>query len=360
MRVVISAGGSGGHIYPALSIINKIKEKEPNSEFLYIGTHNRMEKDIIPKYNIPFESIEIYGINRKNIFKNFKTLRCFFKARKRCKSLIKNFNPDVVIGVGGYVTGPVLYSAHKLGYKTFIHEQNSFPGKANKFISGFADKIAISFASSEEKFPKGKTVFTGNPCSENAINVKPAKKSEFNLDEKKKLVLFVMGSLGSSKINEFLLKTMSLFNNKEYEILFVTGTSSYDEIKNKKFPTNVHVVPYIENMTRIMKKTDIMVSRAGASTLSEIISLQIPSILIPSPYVTENHQFKNAMDLINKDAALIVEEKDLKGDILVRTIDNLIKDEEKIKTIKKNLKDMSINDSATKIYDELKKLVDRK
>ena len=360
MRVVISAGGSGGHIYPALAIINKIKEKEPNSEFLYIGTHNRMEKDIIPKYNIPFESIEIYGINRKNIFKNIKTLRCFFKARKRCKELIKKFNPDVVIGVGGYVTGPVLYAAHKLGYKTFIHEQNSFPGKANKFISNFADKIAISFASSKDRFPEGKTVFTGNPCSENAINTEPANKSEFNLSDNKKLVLFVMGSLGSSKINEFLLKTMSLFNNKEYEILFVTGNSSYEDIAGNTFPMNVHVVPYIENMTRIMKKTDIIVSRAGASTLSEIISLQVPSILIPSPYVTENHQFKNAMDLINKDAALIIEEKDLKGDILVRTIDNLINDEEKITKMKNNLKEMSINDSATKIYNELKELVDRK
>lgn len=357
MRVVISAGGSGGHIYPALSIINKIKEKEPNSEFLYIGTHNRMEKDIIPKYNIPFETIEIYGLNRKNPFKNFKVIKCFFKARKKCKKLIKDFNPDVVIGVGGYVTGPVLYSAHKLGYKTFIHEQNSFPGKANNFISNFADKIAVSFRSSIKNFPEYKTVFTGNPCSENAINVEPANKKEFNLSDNKKLVLFVMGSLGSSKVNEFLLKTMSLFNNKDYEILFVTGTSSYDEIKNNKFPSNVHVVPYIENMTRIMKKTDIIVSRAGASTLSEIMSLQVPSILIPSPYVAENHQFKNAMDLINNNAALMIEEKDLKGDILVRTIDELINDDKKIKEMKKNLKDMSINDSATKIYNELKLLV---
>lgn len=360
MRVVISAGGSGGHIYPALAIINKIKEREPNSEFLYIGTHNRMEKDIIPKYNIPFETIEIYGINRKNIFKNFKTIKCFFQARKRCRKLIKDFNPDVVIGVGGYVTGPVLNAAHKLGYKTFIHEQNSFPGKANKFISKFADKIAVSFVSSIDKFPQEKTVFTGNPCSENAISVTPADKSEFKLSENKKLVLFVMGSLGSSKVNEFLLNTMSLFNNKDYEILFVTGNSSYDEVMRNTFPLNVHVVPYIENMTRIMKKTDIMVSRAGASTLSEIISLQVPSILIPSPYVAENHQFKNAMDLIDKKAALMIEEKNLKGDILVRTIDGLISDEEKIKDMKNNLKSMSIDDSATKIYDELRKLVDRK
>lgn len=360
MRVIISAGGSGGHIYPALSIINKIKEKEPNSEFLYIGTHNRMEKDIIPKYGIPFETIEIYGFDRKKITKNFRTIKCFFKSIKKCKKLIKDFKPDVVIGVGGYVTGPVLYSAHKLGYKTFIHEQNSFPGKANNFLSKFADKIAVSFKSSIKNFPEYKTVFTGNPCSENALKVEPANKLEFKLSENKKLVLFVMGSLGSSKINEFLLKTMSLFNNKKYEILFVTGNSSYEEIIKNKFPSNVHVVPYIENMTRIMKKTDLIVSRAGASTLSEIIALKIPSILIPSPYVAENHQYKNALDLINKEAALMIEEKDLKGDILVRTIDNLIDDEEKIKNIKNNLEELSVKDSATKIYNELKELVDRK
>ena len=360
MRVIISAGGSGGHIYPALSIIEKIKENEPNSEFLYIGTHNRMEKDIIPKYNIPFESIEIYGFDRKRIMKNFRTVKCFLKSLKKCRKLIKNFNPDVVIGVGGYVTGPVLYSAHKLGYKTFIHEQNSFPGKANNFISNFADKIAVSFPSSIKKFPEYKTVFTGNPCSENALKVKEANKSDFNLSDNKKLVLFVMGSLGSSKINDFLINTMSLFNNKEYEILFVTGNSSYEDVIKNKFPDNVHVVPYIDNMTRIMKKTDVIVSRAGASTLSEIIALNIPSILIPSPYVAENHQFKNALDLIEKDAALLIEEKNLKGDILVRTIDNLINDEEKINDMKNNLQELSINDSATKIYKEIKELVDRK
>ena len=360
MRVIISAGGSGGHIYPALSIINKIKEKEPNSEFLYIGTHNRMEKDIIPKYNIPFETIEIYGFDRKRILKNVKTIKCFLKSIKKCKKLIKEFKPDVVIGVGGYVTGPVLYSAHKLGYKTFIHEQNSIPGKANNFLSNFADRIAVSFKSTIKSFPEYKTVFTGNPCSENALKVEKAKKSEFNLSENKKLVLFVMGSLGSSKINDFLIKTMNLFNNKSYEILFVTGNSSYENVIKNRFPSNVHVVPYIENMIRIMKRTDIIVSRAGASTLSEIIALKIPSILIPSPYVAENHQYKNAMDLINKDAALMIEEKDLKGDILVRTIDNLINNEEKINEIKNNLEKFSINDSATKIYNEIKNLVDRK
>ena len=358
MRVVISAGGTGGHIYPALAIINKIKEIEPNSEFLYIGTHNRMEKDIIPKLGIPFETIEIYGFNRKNLFKNFKTLKCFYNAIKKCKKLIKDFNPDIVIGVGGYVTGPVIYSAKKVGFKTLIHEQNSIPGKANLFLSKYADRIAVSFKSTVKEFPEYKTIFTGNPCGENAIKVNSIDKRELGLNPNKKLILFVMGSLGSAKVNEMLVKTMKLFNKKDYEILFVTGKSDYDKIKENKFPSNVHVVPYIENMIRVMKKTDLIVSRAGASTLSEIIALELPSILIPSPYVPDNHQYKNAKDLIDKKAAILIEEKNLKGDILVRTIDDIINNHDKTIQMKENLKDFKIENSATLIYNNIKEIID--
>lgn len=360
MKVIISAGGTGGHIYPALAIINKIKEKEPNSEFLYIGTHNRMEKDIVPKHGIPFETIEIYGFNRKKLHKNFKTIKCFMGAIKKCKKLIKEFNPDIVIGVGGYVTGPVIYSAKRLGYKTFIHEQNSVPGKANLFLSKYADRIGVSFKSTIKEFPEYKTVFTGNPCSENALKIEPAKKSEFGLRDNKPLVLFVMGSLGSSRVNDFLIKTMSLFNGKDYEVLYVTGASEYDNLKDIKLPSNVKMVPYIENMPRIMKKTDILVSRAGASTLSEIIALELPSILIPSPYVPDNHQYKNALDLVNKEAAILIEEKNLKGDILVLTIDKLLSDKSALNEMKNNLKDLSIPESATKIYNEINEIIDRK
>lgn len=360
MKVIISAGGTGGHIYPALAIINKIKEKEPNSEFLYIGTHNRMEKDIVPNHGIPFETIEIYGFNRKKLHKNIKTIRCFMNAIKRCKKLIKEFDPDIVIGVGGYVTGPVIYSAKKLGYKTFIHEQNSIPGKANLFLSKYADRIGVSFKSTMKEFPEYKTVFTGNPCSENALKVSESKKSEFGLSESKPLVLFVMGSLGSSRVNDFLIKTMALFNGKDYEVLYVTGASEYDKLKDIKLPRNVKMVPYIENMPRIMKKTDILVSRAGASTLSEIIALELPSILIPSPYVPDNHQYKNAMDLVSKNAAVLVEEKNLKGDILVATIDKLLENKNELKEMKKNLKELSIPESATKIYNEISEIIDRK
>lgn len=359
MKVIISAGGTGGHIYPALAIISRIKESEPDSEFLYIGTHDRMEKDIVPKYGIPFKQIEIYGFNRKKIFKNFKTIQALIKANKTCKKIIKDFDPDIVIGVGGYVTVPVIKTATKLGYKTFIHEQNSVPGKANTYLSNYVDMIGISFPSSRQFFPKEKVILTGNPCSEDAIKVIPCDKKEFNLSDKP-LILFVMGSLGASKVNDFLIKTMSLFNNKDYEILYVTGKGDYDKIKKIKLPNNVKVIPYIDKITRVMKRTDIMVTRAGASTLSEIIALQIPSIIIPSPYVPNNHQYKNALDLVKCDAAIMIEEKDLKGDIIARNIDNLLKDKNKLKNMKNNLIKLQVNNSATIIYENIKKLIDRK
>ncbi|MBR6690752.1 MAG: undecaprenyldiphospho-muramoylpentapeptide beta-N-acetylglucosaminyltransferase [Bacilli bacterium] len=360
MKVVISAGGTGGHIYPALAIINKIKEMEPKSEFLYIGTHNRMEKDIVPKYDIPFKFIEIYGFNRKNLLKNFKTIKCLIKAKKECKKIIKEFNPDIAIGVGGYVTAPVIMAAHELGIKTFIHEQNSVAGKANLTLSKIVDLIGVSFKSSMSEFPKEKTIFTGNPCSEDALKKSPMNKSEFKLSKDKKLVLFVMGSLGSYKMNEFLIDTMKLFNNKNYEVLYVTGNNYYEEISKNKFPSNVKVVPYIDSMTRIMKNTDLIVTRAGASTLSEIIALDLPSILIPSPYVPNNHQYKNALDLVNNNAAILVEEKDLQGDILVRNIDKIINDNKKLEEMKKGLKSLKVDNSAEIIYNNIKKLIDRK
>lgn len=360
MRVIISAGGTGGHIYPALAIINKIKEREPKSEFLYIGTHNRMEKDIIPNLGIPFKSIEIYGFYRKKLYRNFKTIKCFYNGYKECKKIIREFKPDIVIGVGGYVTGPVIYAASKLGYPTFIHEQNSIPGKCNNFLSKYASLIGVSFESSIKAFPEYKTVYTGNPCSEDAIKKPAMEKSEFGLKDNKKLVLIVMGSLGSSKINDFFKDSIAMFNNKDYEVLYVTGKDSYDSFKKIKIPNNVKIVPYIENMTRIMKKTDVMVSRAGASTLSEITALNIPSILIPSPYVPDNHQFKNAMDLVKNDSAIMLEESALKGDSLVRTIDMLITDDKKMRTMRSNLKKSSVPNSATLIYDNIRKLIDGK
>lgn len=360
MKVVISAAGTGGHIYPALAIIKTISEIEPKSEFLYIGTHNRMEKDVVPLYGIPFRSIEIYGYNRKNLFKNIKTVKCILKAKKECRKILEEFKPDVVIGAGGYVTYPVLSEAHKLGIKTVIHEQNSIAGKANLMLSKYADLICVSFKSSMEEFPSEKVVFTGNPCSDAAIKSDKIDKKEYGLTKNKKLVLFVMGSLGSSKVNDFLIDTMKSFDKKTYEVLYITGKNDYDRISSLKFPKNVKVVPYIENLAGMLKNTDIIVTRAGATTLSEIIALDLPSILIPSPYVPNNHQYKNALDLVNNEAAILVEEKDLNNEVLINTIDNLINDEEKINKMKENLKKLKINNSSELIYLNIKRLIDRK
>ena len=356
MRVIISAGGTGGHIYPALAIINKIKEKEPDSEFLYIGTHNRMEKDIVPSKGIPFKSIEMYGFSKK-IFKNFKTVKCLFKAFGECRKIIREFNPDIVIGVGGYVTVPVVVSAHKLGYKTFLHEQNALPGKSNRYLSKYCDLIGVSFESSLDKFPKDKAIFTGNPCSEDALKAPIVLKSTLGLSATKKLVLIVMGSLGAGRVSKYLEKELNYFKDKDYEVLFVTGKGSYEEVMKYSYPKNVKIIPFYEGLTSVMKKTDVMVSRAGASTLSEIIALEVPSILIPSPYVANNHQYLNALDLVNKDAALMIEEKDLSDGVLVKKVDDLINDEIKIKKIKDNLRGMRIKDSASIIYDNLKRVV---
>ena len=356
MRVVVSAGGTGGHIYPALAIIDKIKEKEPNSEFLYIGTHNRMEKDIVPAHGIPFKSIEMYGFNKKNLLKNFKTIKCILKSFKECKKLIKEFNPDIVIGVGGYVTVPVIISAKKLGYKTFLHEQNSIPGKSNKYLAKYSDAIGVSFASSMKYLPKEKTYLTGNPCSENAVNVHPATKTELGLSANKKLVLITMGSLGSASINRYLIKNLNNFQNKSYEVLLITGKANYNEFIKNPIPENVKVLPFYEGLTKIMKRTDLFISRAGASTLSEIIALETPSILIPSPFVANNHQYINAKDLIDKNAATMIEEKDLIGNILIEKIDELIDDDLALRKMKENLKIFKVEDSALLIYNKIKEI----
>lgn len=362
MRVVISAGGTGGHIYPAIAIINKIKEEEPNSEFLYIGTTNRMEKDLIPSLGIRYEGLNVTGFKRKLSIDNFKAIFNCLAAIKKTRIVIKDFNPDVVIGCGGYVTAPVIYAAKKLGKKTFIHEQNSIVGLANKFLVRYTDKIGVSFESTMLSFPKEKVVLTGNPCSEKAIKVRKAKKEDFDLDKSKKLVLIVMGSLGSRTINDKIFSFIEKFRYKNYSVIIVTGAAYYDKVKDRNFPNNVKVMPFIYEMPSVMKITDLMVTRAGASTISEITALEVPSIFIPSPYVANNHQYKNAIDLVNSHSALMLEEKDLSDDSLIKLIDATINNKEELLKMKENLKKIGIKDSSTRIYNVLKELImnDRK
>ena len=314
MRVVIAAGGTGGHIYPAIAIINKIKEKEKDSEFLYIGTTDRMENNIIPKLGIPFVGIEMVGLNRKNLFKNFEVLKKFKNAINKAYVEIEKFKPDVVIGAGGYITAPVLYAAHKLKVPTLIHEQNSIPGLSNKFIGKFADRICVSLPNSLNLFPKKKVVYTGNPRSEEIINVKKKSKRDLGFDKDKKLVVVVMGSLGSTTMTTKIKELIPGFNNKYYQVLVITGKNYFDDYKELKVSDNVKIVPFMEDLINLLKDSDLIVSRAGASTIAEITAIGLPAILVPSPYVTNNHQYKNAKELEDIGACKIVSEEEFSKD----------------------------------------------
>ncbi len=358
MKIIISAGGTGGHIYPALAIIDKFKEKEKNLEVIYIGTHNRMEKDIVPQRGIKYISLEIYGLSKKNMIRNFKNLFLIKKNTDKCIELMKNFKPDIVIGVGGYVTYPVIKAAKKLGIKTFIHEQNSIPGKSNRALSHNVDLIGVSFKNSEQFF-KGakKVIYTGNPCSSNALSAKKVDKKTLGLSNDKKLIVIVGGSLGSSTLNAKFKTFLNLVEKEEYEVLFVTGKNLYDEfIKDSKFPKNVIVKPYIDNLAGLMKVSDLMISRAGASTISEILALKIPSILIPSPYVANNHQYHNALDIVNQGIGVLIEENKLTSEKLFITITDIMK-KEKYDEIKNNLKNIKIDSSSDIIYENIKKVL---
>lgn len=358
MRVIITAGGTGGHIYPALAIVDKIKELEPNSEFIYIGTHNRMEKDIVPARGIKYIALEIYGLSTslKLMGRNVKNVFLIQSAIKKCKNIIKEFKPDVVIGVGGYVTYPVIKAAHACGVKTFIHEQNSIPGKANKGLLKYVDLVGVSFEDSKKYLKHDNVVLTGNPCSENALLAKKMDKTKYGLSRNKKAILIFNGSLGSSTVNDKMIEYLDNASKYDYEILYVTGKKYYDLFNNHKFPKNVFIEPYVDGLSGLMKDMDLIVSRAGASSVAEIEAIGIPCILIPSPYVANNHQYYNAKSIEDAKACIMIEEANLNSDILSSSIDKILNDDKLKKEMIKNLKKLSINDSATVIYNELKKL----
>lgn len=361
MNIIISAGGTGGHIYPAIAIINKFKEKEKDVNVLYIGTHNRMEKDIIPSLGIKYESIEIYGLSKTQVFRNIKNVFLIKKAYQKCKRIIKDFKPDVVIGVGGYVTMPILYAAKKMGVKTVIHEQNSIPGKTNKYISKNLDLVCTSYENSNKFFNNAKkVVYTGNPSGENALHTTRIKKEDLGFNKNKKLVLVVSGSLGSKTIHDFFNKLLSkVDDNDNFELLYITGKTYYDDfIKDKSYSKNVKIIPFLENMAGILPDVDLIISRSGAGTISEILALEIPSILIPSPYVANNHQYFNAKDLKDKDLSIMIEEKDLNENILYDKIKELLSDgNPEYNRMKQNLKGLDMKNAATTIYNSIKEIL---
>lgn len=357
MKVVITAGGTGGHIFPALALISKLKEKDKNVEILYIGTTNRMEKDIIPKEGIPYIGIEMKGLNRKNIFKNIDVMKTYLKAVSKAKAELTKFKPDIVIGFGGYISAPVIYAAHKLKIKTIIHEQNSIPGVSNKFLSRYVDKVLVSFKESIKDFPNDKTIYTGNPRSEQIKDIEKIDKTTLGFKKDKALIIIVMGSLGSLTMTKKLKETLPLFKNKDYQVLLITGKDYYDDYKDIKLSSNVKIVPFYNNLIGLMKDADLIVTRSGASTIAELTSIGLPAIMVPSPYVTNNHQYVNAKSLEDDGACIILKEEDFNKDSLVDLLDKTINDKKKLNSMRNALLKRGVTDSATRIYEEIIKLV---
>ncbi len=360
MRVIITAGGTGGHIYPALAIANKIKQLDSKSEILYIGTHNRMEKNIVPETGYKYEEIEIYGFSKTLIKRDLKNFGLILKARKKCLKIMKEFKPDVVVGVGGYVTFPVMMAARKLGIKTFIHEQNSIPGKSNRLLGKIVDKIGVSFSDTINYFNPQKCILTGNPSAENAVDIKAVPKTKYGLNRNKKSIVIVQGSLGSNVMNQKMKEFLSSIDNEDYDVLYITGKDYYEEFSKNKFSKNVKLVSYVDNLSALIKDVDLIISRAGAGIISEMAALEKPNILIPSPYVANNHQFYNALSISEAGAGEMIEEKDLSTKLLKQKIDKILKNETYYKKLQNNLNKVAIKNSSTIIYNELKELIDKK
>jgi UDP-N-acetylglucosamine--N-acetylmuramyl-(pentapeptide) pyrophosphoryl-undecaprenol N-acetylglucosamine transferase len=364
MKIVVSGGGTGGHIYPALALIREIQKDNKDTEFLYIGTINGLESKIVPRENIAFKSIHITGFKRKLSFENVKTIFRFLKGVKDSKKLLKEFKPDIVIGTGGYVCGPVVYAAASLGIPTIIHEQNSVPGLTNKFLSRYVNKIAICFEEAKDYFSSDKTVFTGNPRASEVIGKDGIKgRLSAGLSTTNPAVLIFGGSRGARPINEAVVKSLSELAEKPYQILYITGEVHFKDVQKEVElvgnPKNVVIKPFIHNMPEVLAGIDLVVSRAGATTLAEITSLGIPSILVPSPYVTNNHQEKNARSLSDHGAAELLLEKDLNNKSLVNHIDRILLNKETLKEMKIKAKKIGVPDSASRLYLLMKELVEK-
>ena len=360
MRVLLAGGGTAGHINPAISIADTIKKKEPDSKFLIAGTESGMESSLVPKAGYEIEFVDVSGVNKKLTPKNILSVLKAVFACGKCCGIIKNFKPDVVIGTGGYVSGPLLYAATRMKVPTLIHEQNVFAGLTSKMLSDKVDTVCISFEESRNRFEKAKNVvLTGNPIRQELFDLTYVQaRRNLGIDSKPLLVAFG-GSLGAAKLNESMVEYIKTVPDGKYDILFATGERGYDEVVKSLEGVNkkgVKVVKYIYNMNEVMQAADLLVCRAGAITVSELNALGKPSVLIPSPNVTDNHQYFNAKTLADKSAAVMIEEKDLNADLFCNTVNELLENSLKLEIMGVLSKKMGIRNSNDLIYDEIKKI----
>lgn len=359
MRILYAGGGTGGHINPALSIADYVKEKEPDSEALFIGTQHGLEKKLVPAAGYNIEFIEIEGFDRKNLFRNFAVLAKLFKANKKCERILKKFKPDFVVCTGGYVSGPVAIAAHKLKIPSLIHEQNVYPGLTVKGAEKYVKYVAVSFEETIQHMKKReKCVVTGNPVRVSILNAdKAAAREKLGIGEKP-FVLVFGGSLGAQKINDTMIGVIKrAAEDNSFKLLFGTGERNYKEVtaqlekENIRTGMDIEVVPYIDNMAEVMAAADLVVSRSGAITVSEIAALGKASVLIPSPNVVRNHQEQNAREFEKNNAASLIVESELTSDALYNKITELISNKEKMHQMEQNVKKLGKRDALDKIYE---------
>lgn len=362
IRIIISGGGTGGHIFPAVSIANAIKELHPTAEILFVGAEGRMEMHRVPAAGYPIKGLPIAGFDRKNLLKNIPVLFKLFKSQRLARKIVKDFRPHVAVGVGGYASGPTLKVAGSMGIPTLLQEQNSYAGVTNKLLAKQAKKICVAYEGMERFFDKEKIILTGNPVRQGLRNHTTTREeaiTSFGLDPNKRTILILGGSLGARTINQCLMGNLDKIKTSGVQFIWQTGKIYIEEARAAVAQAGelpmLHVTDFISDMATAYSAADLVISRAGAGSISEFCLLQKPVILVPSPNVAEDHQTKNALALVNKNAALYVKDADAKEQLLDKAIE-AVNQPELLKNLSKNIAELAFTDSANVIAKEVIKL----
>lgn len=358
LKFILSGGGTGGHIYPAIAIANELKKRFPEAEFLFVGAKDKMEMQKVPQAGYAIKGLWIAGLQRKLTLQNalfpIKLLSSLWESRK----ILKSFKPDVVIGTGGFASGPLLNVANSLNIPTLIQEQNSYPGITNKLLSKKAAKICVAYENLERFFPKEKMILTGNPVRQDLIDVSSKREEAiafFKLDPKKKTLLVLGGSLGARRINQLIEKELQGLLSQKVQIIWQCGKLYLDDY-SKYNSAQVQVVAFVERMDLVYAAADVVISRAGASSVSELCIVGKPVIFIPSPNVAEDHQTKNAQAIVDKKGAIMIKESELEDEFSI-VLEALLKDEGKQQLLGDNIKKLALPQATIQIVDEIEKLL---
>lgn len=361
MKVIVSGGGTGGHIYPAVSIIEELKSRDKSIDILYIGKEDGLESDIIPKLGIEFKGIRVRGLPRKLNKNFFIAIKELLIGMKQSKRIIKEFEPDFIIGTGGFVTGPVLYKASKLKFRTYFHEQNSYPGITNRILSRYVNKYFVTFKESINYFKnKERAIVTGNPIRNKFKDIESIKEDtyrEYNFNKNTRTIFSFGGSNGSIILNKTILEMIkNNYNNEDYQLIHITGRNFYEKFIEELGDLNtetIKIFPYLDDIQKAYSVSDLIITSSGAITLAELAYLGLPSILIPKPYTTENHQEYNAREFEKIGASKMLLEKDLNGKVLNELIMNIVKDEKVLTNMGESAKGMSTPNAAIDIVDRI-------